>query len=69
LSSSSSGVFNNSAGSSITIGVPGQSSIGVIIYPNGTIGTGGTGGNGAGKENAPWLLVLGLMCTLLFSSN
>lgn len=66
--SSSSGVSNNSAGSSITIGVPGKSSVGVVIYPNGTIGT-GKSGNGAGKENAPWLLVLGLMCTLLFSSN
>jgi hypothetical protein len=67
LVNSTSGI-NGSSPVSITIGVPGGSSVSVGINPNGTIGT-GSGGNGAGKENAPWLLVLGLMCTLLFSSN
>lgn len=59
-------------GSSASVVSPSQSSV-VVGNPNGTIGTGvgtgvGTGGNGAGKDPAPWLLVFGLMCTLLFSS-
>jgi len=61
-------IVNNTNGtSSITIGLPGSSSVTVIVNPNGTLGT-GNNGNGAGKDTAPWLLVLGLMCTLLFSS-
>jgi len=50
---------------SVMIGVPGSSSVVVIVNPNNnTVGT----GSGAGRENAPWLLVLGLLFTLLFSS-
>jgi len=59
---------SSGSASSVVIGIPGGSSVVVVVNPNGTLGTGQGSGNGASTENAPWLLVLGLMCSLLFSS-